>query len=369
MQKHDILVQSEIKSTFRVEQLRSIFDVSGDKISQVHLEIEDRLNEKDWNIGLIVGSSGSGKTLTANKLFKDFFNVETFSWKKDISVIDNFDEKLGIKLITENLSKVGFSSPANWLRPFHVLSNGEKFRVILARALSEKDVFIVDEFTSVVDRDIAKISCAAIEKGIRRTTKKMVAVSCHFDIIDWLQPDWIIELPKGNFTWRLLRPRPSIELKIYKCKLEAWEMFKKYHYLASNICLRAKNNCFIAYYNNVPVAFCSVISRPLCNKNMYYSEHRTVVLPDYQGVGIGNKLSDFVASLYSKRKEGIYFRSTTSNPQFIHARNKSKNWQLVSYGRIGGSLSMDTFLKKTSCGKRVTASFVYIGEENTMRVK
>lgn len=366
MQKHNILVQSEIKDTFRVEQLRSMFDIPKNKVSQVHLEIENKLDEKDWQIGLIVGSSGSGKTLTANEIFKDFFNVEQFIWEKGVAVIDNFDEKLKIKVVTENLSKVGFSSPANWLRPFSVLSNGERFRVILARALSEKDNFLVDEFTSVVDRNVAKISCAAIEKGIRKTTKKMIAVSCHYDILEWLQPDWIIEMPDGKFTWRVLRPRPKIKLDIFRCEIKAWELFKKYHYLTNEIALTAKKNCFLGFFNDVPVCFVSVIHRPISNfktkRNFYYSEHRTVVLPDYQGVGIGNKMSDYIASLFSKRKKGIYYYSVTSNPQFIYARNKSKNWQLVRYGMVTNG--RQNLFNKTTSSKRVTASFLYIGEEN-----
>ena len=61
-------------------------------------------------------------------------------------------------------------------------------------------------------------------------------------------------------------------------------------------------------------------------------EHRTVTLPDYQGVGIGNALSDFVASLWA----GLGYRaiSTTTHPAMIRARLRSPNWQMRSQAEL-----------------------------------
>ena len=65
-------------------------------------------------------------------------------------------------------------------------------RVDIARALSlDQDLIVFDEFTSVVDREIAKVSAYAISKAVRRTGKKFIAVTCHYDVIDWLEPDWV----------------------------------------------------------------------------------------------------------------------------------------------------------------------------------
>ncbi|MCG8186634.1 hypothetical protein J2Q11_11565 [Tenacibaculum finnmarkense genomovar finnmarkense] len=66
------------------------------------------------------------------------------------------------------------------------------------------DEVVVDEFTSVVDRQIAKIGALAFAKGWRRNKgKKIVLLSPHYDIIEWLQPDWVYntttqELKKKN---------------------------------------------------------------------------------------------------------------------------------------------------------------------------
>ena len=65
-------------------------------------------------------------------------------------------------------------------------------RVDIARALClEQSLVVFDEFTSVVDREIAKVSAYAISKAVRRSKKKFIAVTCHYDVVDWLEPDWV----------------------------------------------------------------------------------------------------------------------------------------------------------------------------------
>jgi hypothetical protein len=166
-----------------------------------------------------------------------------------------FPPKCGIKDVTSLLSSVGSSSPPSWLRPFRVLSNGEQFRVTIARVLAEQpELLVFDEFTSVVDRNVAKVASAAIAKAVRRRKQKFMAVSCHHDIIEWLQPDWIYEpagdqltLPRGSVQ------RPKIELEIFRVHYPAWELFRKHHYLDTN--LNRSAICFVALWQNIPVAF------------------------------------------------------------------------------------------------------------------
>ena len=89
------------------------------------------------------------------------------------------------------LCSVGFASPPDWLKSYDCLSQGEKMRVDIARALYlNQNLIVFDEFTSVVDREIAKVSAYAISKAVRRSQKKFIAVTCHYDVLDWLDPDW-----------------------------------------------------------------------------------------------------------------------------------------------------------------------------------
>ena len=158
---------SEIQRTARVAQLEGLFDIAPNPKSVVSFNADIPIEDFDWNVGVIVGPSGSGKTSIANQLFGDRFNPE-WIWNQNKSIVDSFPKSMSIKEITGLLSSVGFSSPPNWLRPHHVLSNGEQFRVNIARGLAESpDLLVVDEFTSVVDRTVAQIGSAAIAKAVR----------------------------------------------------------------------------------------------------------------------------------------------------------------------------------------------------------
>jgi ABC-type glutathione transport system ATPase component len=187
MPSFNILKKSEIDKTFRVAKIISDFDIN---LDQIHEEFKGEIILPDkWKIGLIVGSSGTGKTTIAKELFGNYFLNNEYTEK---SVIDDIDKKITVDEITKTFYSVGFGSVPSWLKPYKVLSNGEKMRVDLAKGFIEKDFFIFDEFTSVVDRTVAQTICMAIKKSINNKDKKIILISCHYDIVEWLQPDWIL---------------------------------------------------------------------------------------------------------------------------------------------------------------------------------
>jgi ABC-type phosphate/phosphonate transport system ATPase subunit/GNAT superfamily N-acetyltransferase len=350
-----IVRSSEINSSFRVEQIKGMFDVPNKTHITHEWDVNLPIESIDWQIGLIVGMSGSGKTTIAQELFKDSYIHSGYKWS-DKSIIDDFPEDVQTKDIVNSLSSVGLSSPTHWIKRYSHLSNGQKFRCELARVLHEKSHIVVfDEFTSVVDRDVAKICSATIAKTIRlKKAPRLVAVSCHYDIIDWLNPDWNYDVNTCRFEQRTDRRRPEITLRVYETNTTAWQLFKGYHYLSSDINKAAR--CFCATWNNKPVAFCAVLHMPHPKCSTFKREHRTVVLPDYQGFGIGNKLSEFVAEHYTKK--GFRFISSTSHPSMINHRKKSKLWKVTS------DFTHKAAHTNKNCGtpstKRVTASFEYI---------
>jgi ABC-type dipeptide/oligopeptide/nickel transport system ATPase subunit len=118
------------------------------------------------------------------------------------SVIDDMPKECSVADITKMFYAVGFGSVPSWLKPYNVLSNGEKMRCDLARALLTNDLVVFDEFTSVIDRQVAETACIAIEKAIKRTNKQFIAISCHFDILNWLQPDWIFNTDTMTMDFR-----------------------------------------------------------------------------------------------------------------------------------------------------------------------
>jgi ABC-type glutathione transport system ATPase component len=206
----------------RVSQVLGMFDVQPEPVSTQQWDVEFDLPEQ-WNVGVIVGPSGSGKTTVARELFADSL-AGNFCWPENKSIIDGFLLTLTVRDVIGLLSSVGFSSPPAWVRPFHVLSNGQQFRVMLARTLAEAMVDgkpkLVDEYSSVVDRTVARIGSAAVAKTVRRSRLQFIAVTCHYDVLDWLEPDWVYEPHIARFQTAtpdregLQRRRPAIEMEI-----------------------------------------------------------------------------------------------------------------------------------------------------------
>ena len=189
MPHFDIVKNNKPINTFRVSKICADFDVKFEH-SNEHFEGDINLPEK-WNIGVIVGKSGTGKTTIAKELFGDhyFYNQEY----SKASVIDDMPSDMSVEEITKMFYACGFGSVPSWLNPYSVLSNGEKMRVDLANALLREEFVVFDEFTSVVDRNVAQTCCIATTKAVRKLNKQFVAVSCHYDILEWLQPDWVFD--------------------------------------------------------------------------------------------------------------------------------------------------------------------------------
>jgi ABC-type polar amino acid transport system ATPase subunit len=171
------------------------------------------IEEEDWQIGVIVGRSGSGKTSIAKQLFSDAY-IKGFSYTHKC-VLDDFPEELVTGEITRTLCSVGFASPPDWLKSYDCLSQGEKMRVDIARALClNQKIVVFDEFTSVVDREVAKVASFAISKAVRRSEKKFIAVTCHYDVVDWLEPDWVFCTDTMVFDRKKEQGRPLNSLFI-----------------------------------------------------------------------------------------------------------------------------------------------------------
>jgi ABC-type ATPase with predicted acetyltransferase domain len=145
---------------------------------------------ENFKIGVIVGSSGSGKST----LLKSFGTEETPQWDSSKAVISHFETpEDGIT----KLSSVGFNTIPSWYKPYSVLSNGEKFRADLARKI--KTGAVIDEYTSVVDRNVAKAASVALSRYVKNNdVHNLVISTCHHDIVDWLEPDWVINTDTGE---------------------------------------------------------------------------------------------------------------------------------------------------------------------------
>jgi GNAT superfamily N-acetyltransferase len=151
---------------------------------------------------------------------------------------------------------------------------------------------------------------------------RFIAVTCHYDILDWLEPDWVLDTATGKCSKVFLR-RPSIDLEIVKCHYTDWKYFSKYHYL-NTAKLPSSSQCYAALWNGNPVAFCSIINN-FSRYQGYRRISRLVTLPDYQGIGIGKKLLNFVADKY--KREGFRVTIGTVHPGMVQGLRHSAEWR------------------------------------------
>ena len=193
-----------------------------------------------------------------------------------------------------------------------------------------------------------------LPRTVRGRNLRFVAVTCHEDVIDWLQPDWVYRPAENVFTRRSLRRWPAVILEVCRCPASAWKLFAPHHYL--NHALAPSAWCFVATWNERPVAFSAWLpfvgaGRPARR------EHRTVTLPDFQGVGIGNALSGLIASMW--RGLGYRATSTTTHPGLIHARQRSRFWMMRRAPSLATSCESRMSLRHATT--RLTAGFEYTG--------
>jgi ABC-type lipoprotein export system ATPase subunit/GNAT superfamily N-acetyltransferase len=355
----DIVLEIPIQHDFYTEQTSKYFDVPFSEKSKV--VIKNNINFPDnWKIGLLLGPSGCGKST----LLKSFGDFDVPKWNNNKAIISNF-EPLEFHKASNILCSVGLSTIPTWFRPYNCLSNGEQFRANLARILiSDKKLCLIDEFTSVVHRDVAKATSYAVSKWIQnQNDKKVIFSSCHSDIIEWLNPDWVYNPLEGITTYpRGLLRRPKIDLKIFRSKFEAWELFKQHHYLSANLNKAAK--CFLVTWNDQPVAFNATLALPHPVLKNSWRASRTVVLPDFQGLGIGSWLSDYIGSMV-KAREGRFFSKTT-HPAMINYRLKSKKWKETTHSRKARPQNYEGMLAKNwTVTDRVCYAFEYIGASSS----
>lgn len=357
MPRVDLVVSSDVSRSSRARQLEAMFDVPIAESTTVEWHGEIELGD-DWNIGLIVGPSGSGKSSIGKYLFPDKIDRE-LAWTQQ-SVIDDFGTDLPMDVITNACQSVGFNTIPAWLRPYDVLSNGEKFRVSLARQLLEQDnPIVVDEFTSVVDRQVAQIGSHAVQKYVRKTKKQFVAITCHYDIIEWLQPDWVLHMPELRLERRLLQRRPELEITISRVDYSAWRMFAPFHYLTADLNPSAK--CFVLFVGDRPASFAATLHRPHPKVNDVEGVSRLVTLPDWQGLGLAFVLAETLGAAWGAMGKRLH--TYPAHPALIRGFDKSKNWAMVkkpgtfgSKPKTGSTSTIDGLIHYRPCGV-----FRYVG--------
>ncbi len=364
---------------YRAARVKSLFNAKNgcnfDLVADLPVE------EEKWNIGVVVGPSGSGKSSIGKVIFGDNKIVDLKQgWPADKPIVEAIAPEGDVNEVTGALANVGLGDVPAWLRPFHVLSNGEQFRAGLARLICEKPAeVVVDEFTSVVDRQIAKIGSLAFQKGWRRSNPdgKVVLLTPHYDVIDWLQPDWVFDTRTHEFA-RGCRRRPPITLQILKTDSRYWhDYFKPHYYL--DLPMPPAAEFFVGTVDGELA--CHVAVSPLFTARGYRAT-RLVTMPEWQGAGVGFRFLNWVAQYHLDGHGRCGHRYVTffhtSHPQLCAALRRSKKWVQTSAELYGANkarsaasirksrIKAHTEFKSLACGYgghfRAVQGFKYIGD-------
>ena len=369
MSQQTFEVSTPIRDSFRVRQIAGMFDVPLHEKLTERFTAELPATDDAWQVGLIVGPSGAGKSTVARQAFGAQL-YEPGTWPSDTAVIDVLfaaagSDAISIKQMVGLLTAVGFSSPPAWVKPYGVLSNGERFRCDLARSLvaglavsDAPPTVVFDEFTRVVDRDVARACAAAVAKAVRsqQVRGRFVAVTCHYDVEPWLAPDWTLDMATGRLAWRSLR-RPKLRLEVRRCGAGLWPLFARHHYLSAGLSWGAR--CYAALCRGRPVAFCAVLAQ--FARRGAWRISRLVTLPDFQGLGIGTRLAEAIGDAYLT--EGQEFGVTAAHPALLAHCLRSPRWRLRSIRKPGRSRRRSPKDDYRDSHGRAVATFQYLGGE------
>lgn len=333
----DYELQIEVPDSYRANRVRSMFNVTPEQASKHSVAIHIPLEERDWRVGLVVGPSGSGKTTLGRRLLEETEVFDGFSWPDDAPIIDAIDPDGDFKDITGALSSVGLGTVPSWLRPHGVLSGGERFRADLARLLLEEEGdVIIDEFTSVVDRQVAQIGAGAFAKAWRRKERgRVVCLSCHYDVLDWLQPDWVVDTADWTFQWRSVQRPPPIQVDIFRTNWRPWPLFEPHHYLKLPRMVAAFN--YVGLVGETPVAHVAVGTTSGLKSARAC---RLVVMPEWQGAGVGMRFLEAVCEMWLQGRNPYGRPLTTiihtSHPGLVAALERRPLWRCISI-QMGGA--------------------------------
>lgn len=325
-------------NSYRAARVKSLFNAESG--ANFTLDADLDIDDGGWKVGLVVGPSGSGKTSLGRQIFGEDAFYKPSGWPTDAPIVDAITPDGDFDSVTAALAAVGLGTVPSWLRPYHVLSNGEQFRADLARIIADApNRVVIDEFTSVVDRQIAKIGALAFQKSWKRTGGQAVLLSCHYDIVDWVEPDWVFDTGTGRFERGSLWRRPRFDMEVWETDWRYWYMFEPHHYL--KMPKMVASSCYVAVVDGEPVAHIAMATKNR-GRSVEARACRLVVMPEWQGAGVGTRFLDYVSELQmigegrlkGRRMTTIFH---TSHPGLCAALRRSKKWVQVSAALHGSN--------------------------------
>ena len=186
----------DLKLTEKSSQTMRMFGLTVDKLRRSIVMHQCELKIEQGDIVYITGPSGSGKSVLLRELENKFspkekINLQSVKLPADRSVIDCFSSTVIESL--KSLSIAGLNDCLCILNRPAYLSDGQKYRFALAKALSaKKKIIFADEFCTNLDRITAAVIAWNIRKFAKRNKVTFILASCHDDILNDLSPDVLV---------------------------------------------------------------------------------------------------------------------------------------------------------------------------------
>lgn len=331
----ELSLSVEASRSFRCQKAADGLDIDVAKKLTHEFRVADVDLDAEYSVGVIVGASGSGKTTLARHLWGEAALQRTLDPARP--VIDQFPEALEYKDCVRLLTGVGLSQVPCWIRPAWTLSNGQRERAEIAlKMAAHADFAVIDEWTSVVDRTVAKVMSACVQRWARKSKRRVVLLTCHRDVLEWLAPDWVIDCDQQRYENRRGLPagrKEQLAFNIRECGRETWRFFSKYHYLSEKL-PGGIINTFGLYLGDDQIGFqcfANYVPNKYPGRKMMMHSNRTVVHPDYVGLGLGMKLIDETSKLMQQR--GFDVRAKFSSAPVFEAMRNDPLWRLLGVSR------------------------------------
>ena len=311
---YDVAFKTVAPLTERTVKVAEAFGLGVDE-EQTHVLYDDfELHLTDGDVVYITGDSGSGKSVLLDAIRRDLGDeaacMDRLPEPGDEPIIDtvgdSFKEALGI------LSRVGLNDAYLFLRRYHELSEGQRYRYRLAQLLdSGKNRWLCDEFLSTLDRTTAKVVAYNIQKQARRTGATLIAATTHGDLARDLAPS--IHVVKGwgkeintEYSRGAAAPRCTVtdDVAVEEASKKDYQRLSYLHYRGGRVTAPLKyyrmtrlgELVAVIVYSSPParvggrkeaVGYAPTLTE--LNRDWALIS-RVIVHPKYRGVGLGSRL-------------------------------------------------------------------------------